>query len=67
MRVCLNCRHFDLAVAQQCREPRAEPVAEKDRSNFCDWFELARRVYAPRGGRDQAANARDQFRKLFGI
>ncbi len=66
MRVCLNCRHFDLAVAQQCRETRAEPVAEKDRANFCEWFDFACRVYAPRGGRDPASDARAQFQKLFG-
>jgi hypothetical protein len=64
--VCLNCRHYDAAVAQQCRETRAEPVAEKDRANYCEWFEMVRRVYAARGGRDRAAEARDQFRKLFG-
>lgn len=66
MRVCLNCRHFELAVAQQCSETRAEPVAEKDRANFCDWFDFARRAYAPREGGDPASNARAQFRKLFG-
>jgi len=66
MRVCLNCRHFDLAVAQQCRESRAEPVAEKDRANFCEWFDLARRHYTPRGGRDRTAEARDQLKQLFG-
>ena len=66
MRVCLNCRHYDPGVAQQCRETRAEPVAEKDRANYCEWFELARRVYVPPGGPDRSTQARAQFRKLFG-
>lgn len=66
LRVCLNCCHYDAGVAQQCRETRAELVGDKDRANFCDWFEFARRVYRPAGGRDRAADARDQFKKLFG-
>ena len=66
MHVCLNCRHYSPAVAQQCRETRAEVVGDKDRANFCDWFDLARRVYTPGGGPDRSAEARAQFRKLFG-
>lgn len=66
MRVCLNCRHYDPAVAQQCREPRAEPVAEKDRANYCEWFDLARRTYVPAGGPDRSGEARKRFRELFG-
>lgn len=66
LRACLNCRHYDAAAAQQCREPRAEAVAEKDHGTFCEWFEFARRVYTPGSGRDRTAAAREQFRKLFG-
>jgi hypothetical protein len=33
LRCCRNCIHFDIAVAHQCRERRAEPVDEKDRAN----------------------------------
>lgn len=67
LRVCLNCLSYDPRVAQQCRERRAEPVEEKDRANYCEWFEFARRVYVPGAGansREQAA--REQFKKLFG-
>ncbi len=35
---CLNCRFYDPAAYNQCREPQAERVVEKDRSNFCDYF-----------------------------
>jgi len=67
MRVCLNCSSYDPRVAHQCRDRRAEPVHEKAVGNFCEYFELARRSYAPKA---QAANredaARAQLKKLLG-
>lgn len=66
LRVCYNCTRFDERAAYQCNEPKADPVYDKDRSNFCEWFDLAKRVYQPKGGRDRAAEARDAFKKLFG-
>ncbi len=38
LRVCRQCRFFDPAVADACREPVAEHVADKTRANFCDHF-----------------------------
>ncbi|MDA3955558.1 hypothetical protein [Oceanispirochaeta sp.] len=38
LKICYNCIHFDKASANQCREPQAEKVVEKDRANFCDYF-----------------------------
>ena len=38
LHVCLNCRFYDKGRANQCFEPQAERVAEKDRSNYCDYF-----------------------------
>jgi hypothetical protein len=35
---CLNCDHYNIGVYNDCREPQAERVIEKDRSNFCDFF-----------------------------
>lgn len=37
---CLNCHFYDPRVADQCTEPQAERVMEKDRSNFCDYFQI---------------------------
>ena len=36
--VCKNCEFYDIKVYNECREPRAERVLEKERSNFCDQF-----------------------------
>jgi hypothetical protein len=67
LRVCLNCGSYDPRVAQQCRDPRAEPVAEKHLAMYCEYFEFARRAWVPKAGsshREEAARA--QLRKLFG-
>ncbi len=38
-RVCKNCRWYAPGHANACREPVAEAVLEKERPNFCDFFE----------------------------
>ncbi|HEB97860.1 MAG TPA: hypothetical protein ENI96_15685 [Sedimenticola thiotaurini] len=38
-RVCRNCRWYDTSRANACQEYRAEPVTEKERANFCEFFE----------------------------
>lgn len=37
--VCLNCAFFDRNAHHECREEQAEWVKEKERSNFCSYFE----------------------------
>ncbi len=66
LKVCLNCRHYDLRVAHQCRERRAEPVAEKNAANFCEYFEFALRDWQGRGPDARESAARERLKKLFG-
>jgi len=50
--VCANCRFYDRSSHNQCREPAAEFVRDKERANFCEFFELAgRRSSAKAGGK----------------
>lgn len=59
--------HYDAKVAYQCRERRADPVAEKHMANFCEYFEMVRRVFAaPANPNPREAAAREQLKKLFG-
>jgi len=37
--VCRNCRFYTPGRHNDCAEPLAERVVEKDRSNFCDYFD----------------------------
>ena len=39
-RVCKNCQFYDPKVYNECREPSAERVVEKEKSNFCDQFTM---------------------------
>ena len=50
LRCCLNCGFHDRSAYNECREPSAERVVDKDRSNFCDYF-------APRVGAATVARA----------
>ena len=61
---CKNCRHFDPGKNNQCSEPQAEYVREKDRANFCDYFEPNNRVPLTSRGGPQTSN-RDDVRKAF--
>lgn len=36
--VCRNCEFYDPKVYNECREPQAEVIREKDRANVCDYF-----------------------------
>lgn len=40
--VCLNCQHYDPKAYNECREPSAERVQNKDRANYCDYFAAGR-------------------------
>jgi len=61
---CRNCRHFDPAKNNLCREPNAEWIADRERANFCDFFQLAD-VPAGAAGRDRASEARKKLDDLF--
>jgi predicted nucleic acid-binding Zn-ribbon protein len=40
---CVQCEFYDPAVSNQCREPQAERVGDKERANFCEFFRLSRK------------------------
>ncbi len=40
---CKGCRFYDPAAYNECHEPVAERVVEKEKANFCDYFEFADR------------------------
>jgi hypothetical protein len=54
-------------MAHQCRDSRAEPVAEKDMANYCEYFEFVRRDFVPPIGMPgREAKARETLKKLLG-
>jgi len=61
--VCRLCSFYEPAVADQCREPIAERVSNKERANFCGYFQLNQHAYSSNSG-EQAA-AQSQLDALF--
>ncbi len=41
--VCRNCKFYDPKVYNECLEPQAEVVMEKDRANRCEYFQATDR------------------------
>ena len=37
--MCLNCKFHDRHANRECLESQAEIVKDKEKSNFCDWFD----------------------------
>ena len=72
LRVCKHCRFF-LSGAPgsggDCRESNAEPQADRERANFCDWFSLDPKFRSQSEGnkseREKAAASRAAFDNLF--
>ena len=59
---CRNCRLHDRSAHNECREPVAEWVSNKESANFCEFFEPGGGV---EGHGSTVASARDAFDKLF--
>ena len=64
LHVCRQCTFYDPAVGQQCREPVAESVTDKQRANFCGYFQFNPNAHSPQA--NQAAAGRAQLDALFG-
>jgi hypothetical protein len=53
---CRNCAFYDESAYNQCNEPSAERVVDKEAANFCDWFRPSAGAGAgARGGGGHAA------------
>jgi len=69
LRSCKNCRFFLSGARGDCRETGAEPQADKERANFCDWFSLDEKFRSGGAGqskeREKAAGASAGARAAF--
>ena len=66
LHVCRLCKSYDPRVVRGCDEPRAEEVRERERANFCDYFEPKPDAF---NGKDEAESgkARAELEALFGV
>lgn len=66
LHVCRLCQFFDPSARRGCREPVADEVNDKDRSNFCGYFQPTAR--APVAGISAATEqAKSGLADLFGL
>lgn len=42
LRCCKMCQFYDLTAYNECREPSANRILEKEKANFCDYFKLGK-------------------------
>jgi hypothetical protein len=67
LRCCRNCRHYDVSFNNACTESMADPVVEKERRNFCEYFYFSRAAFrAGATAEAREANARAKLEALFG-
>ena len=60
---CMQCRFYDENAHHQCREPQAEWVSNKEKANFCDYFELGREKVEPKPKNDARSKLEALFKK----
>jgi hypothetical protein len=62
---CRNCRFFDSASPNQCREPIAEPVRDKATGNICQYFEPNAKIPLTTRSGPSAQDSKKAFDALF--
>lgn len=62
-RACKGCIHYDRTCNNECREPQADRVVEKERANFCDYFKPAHNKNAAAQSRDSMKSAAESLFK----
>ncbi len=60
---CKNCHFFDAQAYNQCRESSADVVQEKERANFCDYFQPRQGALGGKTAVDLKAAAEALFKK----
>ncbi len=59
---CRNCEFYDPLSYNECREPVAERVVDKERANFCDMFQMAAERLKEK---DRTTDAKKKLEELF--
>ncbi len=65
LKICYNCRFYSPGAHWDCAETIREPVRDKDRSNFCDFFQF-RETGDSSSPEDKPGGGQKAFHKLFG-
>lgn len=63
MRCCKMCEFYDERSYNECREPSADRITEKEKANFCGFFVLGKGVDRNQARQDQLSAAAALFKK----
>ncbi|MCQ2981346.1 MAG: hypothetical protein MJ178_01160 [Treponemataceae bacterium] len=68
VRCCRNCTYYEPGSHYDCHETVDEPVADKEKANFCGFFRLNEKAGTGTGSvsSSSAETARNAFNALFG-
>lgn len=64
LRCCKQCRFYDPNAYNECREVSAERIHDKERANFCDFYQI-RGSRRGRGRAGRTKDAREALEALF--
>lgn len=65
VKICLNCAFYSPGSHWDCHETIPEPVKDKERANFCDYFRLGSNFKGAQSG-PGSGEQRKAFENLFG-
>lgn len=65
LHVCRLCKFYDKSRANQCQEPVADAVTDKQRSNFCGYFQAKQDAFE-QANSSTVADAQNELSALFG-
>lgn len=60
---CMQCRFYDRSAHNQCRETLSMYITDRERGNFCEFFEMGRDVSAEKVAVDDAKKKLDALFK----
>lgn len=63
IRCCKMCKFYDQSAYNECREPSADRILEKEKSNFCDYFQIGSGSDENDAQKDALAAANALFKK----
>lgn len=64
LRCCRGCRHFDPTRRFQCRENVDHNFVNKEKNNFCDFYQVRNVIKGP-GGITTQTDTKDNRKKKF--
>jgi hypothetical protein len=62
---CRNCDFYDPSKNNQCSEPQAEWVRDKEAANYCDYYRPCAKARGVAPGPSKADAAKKRFDSLF--